>query len=273
MNLVEIPRMWPYEPSNSPLPLPPQPLVFTQHHLHWVNAERFDAESMTSDELKENVGKWKTTSGISIDALLQQEGVSSMDERRLILLTGELANPCRLADIDAGPLPIINVRIDDICRTWTDTLDPRMMNPGVHHVTVARTLGWWEGTHLGFATMPQVRKLMEYLGDGSRGKWKPGKLAEGRLHVLHDTTLAAPTIDDLQWDGESEHVEIERPAFDGPELPLGEIFTPLHTRQGCYNHRGRLARCVHHLHRGFHNNIYRRGSARQWDDVVTVQKR
>ncbi len=273
MKLTEIPRMWPYEPSNSPLPLPPQPLVFTQHHLHWVNAERFDAENMTDDELKEHVGKWKTTSGVSIDALLQQEGVSSMDERRLILLTGELANPCRLADIDAGPLPIINVRIDDICRTWTDTLDPRMMNPGVHHVTIARTFGWWEGTHLGFATMPQVRKLMEYLGDGSRGKWKPGKLAEGQLHVLHDTTLAAPTIDDLQWDGESEHVELERPPFDGPELPLGEIFTPLHTRQGCYNHRGRLARCVHHLHRGFHNNIYRRGSARQWDDVVTVQKR
>jgi hypothetical protein len=34
-----------------------------------------------------------------------------------------------------------------------------------------------------------------------------------------------------------------------------------------------LARCVHHLHRGFHNNVYRRGSARQWDDVVSVQKR
>ena len=273
MDLADTPRMWPYEPSNSPLPLPPKPVVFTQEQLHWVDAEQIDADSITADELKSIVGNWKTSTGGSIDALLRQEGVDAMSERRLILLTGELANPRRLADIAVGPLPIINVRIDDVCRTWTDTLDPRMMNPGVHHVTVARTLGWWEGTHLGFATMPQVRQLMEHLGDGSRGKWKPGKLAEGQLHVLHDATLTAPTIDDLQWDGESEHVEIERPPFDGPELPFSEIFTPIHTRQGCYNHRGRLARCVHHLHRAFHNNIYRRGSARQWDDVISIQKR
>ena len=138
------------------------------------------------------------------------------------------------------------MRIDDFCRTWTDTLDSRMMNPGVHHVTAARTPGWWEPAHLGFATMPQIRQLMEHLEDGSRGKWKPGKLAEGQLHLLHDATLAPPTVDDLVWDGETERIEIERPP---------------------------LARCVHHLHRAFHSNIYRRGSARQWDDVISVQKR
>lgn len=273
MNRATVPRMWPYEPSNSPLPLPQQPVVFTEQALHWIHPQQLDSESMSCDDIKSSVAEWKSESGQSVAALLQQEGVAPMSERRLILLLGELANPRKLADIGAGPLPLINVRIDDICRTWTDTLDPRMMNPGVHHVTAARTQGWWEATHLGFATMPQVRQLMEHLEDGSRGKWKPGKLAEGQLHVLHDSTLAPPTIDDLVWDGESERVEIERPAFDGPELPLHEIFTPLHTRQGCYNHRGRLARCVHHLHRAFHNNIYRRGSARQWDDVISVQKR
>ena len=273
MNLATVPRMWPYEPSNSPLPLPPQPLVFTQDELHWIQSEQLDAEAMTCDELKSSVATWKTGSGTSIDAILEKEGVPLMADRRLILLLGELANPRRLADIGAGPLPIINVRIDDICRTWTDTLDPRMMNPGVHHVTVARTHGWWETTHLGFATMPQVRQLMEHLEDGSRGKWKPGKLAEGQLHVIHDATLSPPSVDDLVWDGETERVEIERPPFDGPALPIVEVFTPIHTRQGCYNHRGRLARCVHHLHRAFHNNIFRRGSARQWDDVVSVQKR
>ena len=89
--------------------------------------------------------------------------------------------------------------------------------------------------------MPQIRQLMEHLEDGSRGKWKLENFAEGQLHLLHDATLAPPTIDDLVWDGESERIEIERPPFDGPELPLNEIFTPLHTRQGCYNHRGRLA--------------------------------
>ena len=107
MKLTELPRMWPYEPSNSPLPLPPQPLVFTQHHLHWVNAERFDAENMTGDELKEHVGKWKTASGVSIDALLQQEGVSSMDERRLILLTGELANPVSYTHLTLPTTPYV----------------------------------------------------------------------------------------------------------------------------------------------------------------------
>ncbi len=273
MDLGTNPRMWPYEPSNSPLPLPPQPLVFTQQHLHWINAEHVESNSMSLDQIRDSVAGWKTDSGMSVDALLGQEGVVPMAERRPILLLGELANPRRLTDVDAGPLPIINVRIDDFCRTWTDTLDSRMMNPGVHHVTAARTPGWWESAHLGFATMPQIRQLMEHLEDGSRGKWKPGKLAEGQLHLLHDATLAPPTIDDLVWDGESERIEIERPPFDGPELPLNEIFTPLHTRQGCYNHRGRLARCVHHLHRAFHSNIYRRGSARQWDDVISVQKR
>ncbi len=273
MNRVTTPRMWPYEPSNSPLPLPAQPLVFTQQHLHWVDPEHIKAESMSLSEIKNCVAKWKTDSGITIEEILEREGAVPMSERRLILLLGELANPCRLADIDIGPLPIINVRIDDFCRTWTDTLDPRMMNPGVHHVTAARTPGWWEAAHLGFATMPQIRQLMEHLENGSRGKWKPGKLAEGQLHVLHDPTLAPPSIDELEWDGVSERVEIERPPFDGPELPLCEVFTPIHTRQGCYNHRGRLARCVHHQHRSFHNNIYRRGSARQWDDVISVQKR
>ena len=273
MSLPTNPRLWHYEPSNTPLPVPTQPVVFTQQNLHWIHPEQIDEESMSVDDLKLNVATWKTDSGVSVDDLLRQEESPPMHERSLILLLGELANPRRLVDIYAGPMPIINVRIDDFCRTWTDTLDPRMMNPGVHHVTAARTPGWWEATHLGFATIPQIRQLIGHLDDGSRGKWKPGKLNEGRLHVLHNAGLAPPTIDDLQWDGESERVDIERPPFDGPELQLSEVFTPLHTRQGCYNHRGRLARCVHHQHRSFHNNIFRRGSAQRWDDVISVQKR
>ena len=273
MDLANTPRLWPYEPSNSPLPMPPQPVVFSQKELHWIQSEPLTSELMSIDELKSAVAGWKTHSGITVEAILQQEGAPSMNDRQLILLLGELANLSRLADIGAGTMPMINVRIDDVCRTWTDTLDSRMMIPGVHHVTVARTHGWWEATHLGFATLPQIRQLVEHLDDRSRGKWKPGKLAEGQVHVLHDATLMAPSVDDLVWDGESERVEIDRPPFDGPALPIGEIFTPIHTRQGCYNHRGRLARCVHHLHRAFHNNIFRRGSARQWDDVISVQKR
>ena len=76
------------------------------------------------------------------------------------------------------------------------------------------------------------------------GEVEAGKLAEGQLHVIHDATLSPPSMDDLVWDGETERVEIERPPFDGPALPIVEVFTPIHTRQGCYNHRGRLARCA-----------------------------
>ena len=85
--------MWPYEPSNSPLPLPPQPVVFTQQELHWIQAEPLVSESMSVDELKSAVAGWKTDSGMTVEAILQQEGAPSMNDRQLILLLGELANP------------------------------------------------------------------------------------------------------------------------------------------------------------------------------------
>ena len=81
MDLGTNPRMWPYEPSNSPLPLPPQPLVFTQQHLHWVNAEHVESNSMSLAQIRDSVAGWKTDSGMSVDALLEQEGVVPMAER------------------------------------------------------------------------------------------------------------------------------------------------------------------------------------------------
>ena len=273
MSLPTTPRLWPYEPLNSPLPLPKQPLVFSEEELFWIESEVIESESMSVPDLNKTISEWKTEAGESVDSILSRLGVPLMQERKLILLTGELANPSRLYDIGAGSMPIINVRIDDVCRTWNDTLDARMVQPGVHHITLARTQGWWESTHLGFATLPQIRQLIEYLGDGSRIKWKPAKLAEGSLHVLHDTTIEPPSMDDIQWDGTVELVGRECPAFDGPELPFKEVFTPIHTLAGCYNHRGRFARCVHYLQRSFHDNIYRRGSARAWSDVISVVKK
>ena len=71
MDLTDTPRMWPYEPSNSPLPLPPQPLVATQQRLYWVNAEQIDGDAMSADELKSAVAGWKTDSGMTIDVILQ----------------------------------------------------------------------------------------------------------------------------------------------------------------------------------------------------------
>ena len=95
--------MWPYEPSNSPLPLPPQPVVFTQQHLYWIDAEQIENAEMSLNEIKTCIADWKTESGLSIDAILQQEDAAPMNERRPILLLGELANPHRLANINAGP--------------------------------------------------------------------------------------------------------------------------------------------------------------------------
>ena len=134
MSLPTTPRLWPYEPLNSPLPLPKQPLVFSEDELFWIESEVIPSESMSVPGLNKTISEWKTESGESVDSILSRLGVPLMQERKLILLTGELANPSRLYEIGAGPMPIINVRIDDVCRTWNDTLDARMVQPGVHHI-------------------------------------------------------------------------------------------------------------------------------------------
>ena len=95
MSLPTTPRLWPYEPLNSPLPLPQQPVIFSEDELFWIEAEPIDAELMSVDELKNTVSDWKSSSGDSIDSILSKLGAPLMQERRLILLLGELANPSR----------------------------------------------------------------------------------------------------------------------------------------------------------------------------------
>ena len=95
MSLPTTPRLWPYEPLNSPLPLPQQPVIFSEDELFWIEAEPIDAELMSVDELKNTVSDWKSSSGDSIDSILSKLGAPLMQERRLILLVGELANPSR----------------------------------------------------------------------------------------------------------------------------------------------------------------------------------
>ena len=98
------------------------------------------------------------------------------------------------------------------------------------------------------------------------------KLADGQVHVLHDASLMAPSVDDLVWDGESgERVEIDRPPFDA--LPIGEIFTPIHTAKDVtIIEDDWLDVCITCIEPST-TTSFRRGSARQWDDVVSVQKR
>ena len=77
MSLPTTPRLWPYEPLNSPLPLPQQPVIFSEDELFWIEAEPIESESMSVDELKNTVSDWKSASGDSIDSILSKLGAHS----------------------------------------------------------------------------------------------------------------------------------------------------------------------------------------------------
>lgn len=207
--------------------------------------------------------------GMALPEALKTQGGAPLDERWPLLLLGELANPYRLAALRCEAAPILRVRLSDLCRTWTDGQDARHIQPGLHHVTLARSRGWWEVAHLGLFTRPEMKRLTMWLAEDRPGVWKAVRPAEGRLHV-EIGALEPPTRDDIQWDGAEERVERPAPAFTGPEVDLSNVMVPVHVRRGCYDHRGRLARCVHYPQREFHENVFRRGSACDWEDVLKV---
>ncbi len=266
------PRQWPYASSNSPLPLPEHSVLFT--HDEVVSLDRFSGEVsetlLAGPLLLDYLGKFGTVEA-SLDELLGQLGAPLIAERRPILLQGELANPYRLQAINMGPLPILTVRLEGICRTWADGLDPRDAYPGIHHVTLARTPGWWEKSHVGLATKEQLKIIREWLDNGVRSTWRPVKLGEGGVRFEHDSELDSPLPSDVEWDGTTERISAETPPATGPSISLDELLVVVHTRQGCYNHRGRLARCVHMLQRQFHEELYRRGSSHRWDEILTFR--
>ena len=150
-------------------------------------------------------------------------------------------------------------------------MDSREVQPGIHHVTLARTEGWWERTLLAIPDIEQMRKMTDWLNAGSITDWRWSKLAEGSIHITPAESLQAPTQDMLTWDGDFERVEQTAPKPQGPALDLSEVTVPLFTRQGIYDHRGRIARCVHFPQRKFHNDLYRRGSSKPWNSVISTQ--
>ena len=115
------PRQWPYASSNSPLPLPEHPVLFSQDEV--LLLDRFAGEA--SDTLLEGplltdyLGQFGTAEA-SLDELLQGLEAPLIAERRPILLQGELANPYRLQEMNMGPIPLLTVRLEGICRTWAD---------------------------------------------------------------------------------------------------------------------------------------------------------
>ena len=266
------PRLWPYSGNNSPLPLPEHPILFTQNEV--VTLAHFEGtpgnEPLDGLALKAYASRYGTAD-MSLEALLQSHHAPGLDERRPVLLQGELANPYRLQDMNMGPFPVLSVRLEGICRTWSDGLDPRDAYPGVHHVTLARTPGWWESSHIGLATKEQLKTIREWLNNGVKGTWRPVKLGEGGVRFEHGPLPLPPSSSDVEWDGSVERVSRPAPDPTGPPLDLDGLLVVAHARQGCYNHRGRLARCVHMNQRQFHDTLFRKGSSHRWDDVLTLR--
>jgi len=263
------PRLWPYTPSNSPVSLPQEAVFFCSSEvmpLQFPSQE--NDEILAGQNLQSYCGLFSSESG-TVEELLAEHGAASMQERRPFLLLGELANPYRLQDIGMGPLPIYTVRLSGLCRTYADGLDSREITPGVHHITLARTVGWWERSHLALATIDQMKKMVAWLDQGRKGTWKPVKPAEGLLH-FEPEALLPPTADDVVWDGSMETVQIQEPVFNGPQIDLKQVMVPIHAQYGCYDNRGRLARCVHISQRDFHENMFRRGSSKKWTDILDI---
>ena len=130
------PRLWMYSPNNSPTPLPGNPILFTQSEVIELNSPKMPiSDEIDLADLRKFIGDHQTNDGKKVSDLID------IENSRPLLIAGELANPYRLCDIDAPSMPIIPVRIENICRTWADNLDARDVNPGVHHVTVVRSPG------------------------------------------------------------------------------------------------------------------------------------
>jgi hypothetical protein len=95
------------------------------------------------------------------------------------------------------------------------------------------------------------------------------KPAEGMLH-FETQSLMPPTPEDISWNGSVESVEVQAPAFTGPEIDLKQVMVAIHANYGCYDNRGRLSRCAHIGQRDFHENVFRRGSSKKWADILDI---
>lgn len=261
--------MWQYAPNNSPLPLPQQPFICTDSNLYPLKFNYDTTKQITHDVLKQSLASAEAD-GVSLAEFLQSKSAPSMSERIPILLLGELANPFQLSRLKLGIIPIINVRLQGLCRTYADGLDSRMISPGIHHITVARTAGWWEKTHLAFATLQQIKKMIQWLNNGRHGEWRPVKPNEGEIRVENEPVLAPPAVDSLSWDGKTETCIGEEPEANGPAFDITQVMVPIYTKLGCYDSRGKIVRCAHVGQREFHSDYFRRGSSKRWQDILHI---
>ena len=261
--MASSPRLWANPPGNSPLPLPSKAMFFTMSQLDEMEFPKMpNLDSINLEQLREYIGSFELENGTTVSQNID------LSKRRPLLIAGELANPYRLCDIMAPDLPIIPVRLEGVCRTWADNLDPRDIQPGVHHVTLARSPGWWERSFITLLELPDMKKLVAWLDGSSANTWSPKRLAEGIIRLENNMELMSPDLGDISWDGIEEKVTVDIPTPNGPELDLSTIMIPINTRTGCYNSRGRVIRCVHYPQTEFHEKLFRRGSSFKWDQIL-----
>ena len=260
------PRLWPYSPNNSPRPLPSGAILFTMKEIFELTPPSIPTStSIGLEELRTYFGQHTLPDGTKISDTID------LSKRRPLLIIGELANPYRLSDINAKDMPIIPIRLENICRTWADNLDAREVQPGIHHVTLVRSPGWWEISYLTLLELPEMKRLVQWLDGPIANTWLPKRLAEGTIRLENDASITSPRVEDVSWDGIKEKIDVDMPESNGPMLDLSTIMVPINTRIGCYNSRGRIIRCYHYSQSEFHENLFRRGSSFKWSDLLTFE--
>lgn len=261
--MASSPRLWANPPGNSPLPLPSKAMFFTMSQLDEMEfPEMPNLDSINLEQLREYVGSFELENGTTVSQNID------LSKRRPLLIAGELANPYRLCDIMAPDMPLIPVRLENICRTWADNLDSRDIQPGIHHVTIVRSPGWWERSFITMLELPDMKKLVNWLDGPNANTWSPKRLAEGVIRLENDMGLLSPNLEDISWDGVEERITLPIPDANGPSLDMSTIMVPINTRSGCYNSRGRVNRCYHYPQTEFHEKMFRRGSSFKWNQTL-----
>ena len=115
-----------FEQLTAPSPRPP--LLFTQREL--ISLDRLPNEStegvLEGENLKAHVRRFGHQDML-LDELLEADGSPLIEERRPILLQGELANPYRLQEINIGTLPLFTVRLEGDLSDMGGRIGPAML--------------------------------------------------------------------------------------------------------------------------------------------------